>query len=118
MLSATSRVFPDCNHEPAAAPHDGYRVLRHVALCRQRAQWGGRASSSHGGQLHPGGSEAVLTNGKLKHTERGMPIQSNLRKRISLFCAGECEQQREGESYGAGVQGYRASACYRVDGIT
>ena len=29
------RKDPDCNHEPAAAPHDGHRVLRHVALCGQ-----------------------------------------------------------------------------------
>ena len=56
------REDPDCNHESAAALHDGHRVLRHVALCRQRAQRGGRASSSHGGQPHPGGGEAVLNN--------------------------------------------------------
>jgi len=33
----------------------------------------------------PAGGEVVLKNGKLKHTERGMPIQSNLRKRTSLL---------------------------------
>jgi len=42
-------------------------------------------------QSYTVGREVVLNNRERKHGERGMPIQSNLRKRASLFGGRERE---------------------------